>query len=416
MSSGPRDRYLLVTSDAHAGAAMADYRPYLDARWHAEFDEWVAGVVMPWVDVRDASNWDNEVRLAHMNADGVSAEIIFPNTLPPFFDILAHLTGVPRDRATLDRKWAGLQAHNRWLIDFCREAPARRRGIVQLLPNDIEAASAEVRWAASTGNVAGVMLPAIPANHRVAPYFHDRYDPLWDACVETGLPVHQHQGTGAPDGYADQPVANSIFFTELELWTKRTLHHLIVGGVFERHPELQVVWTEMWGLRWVVEELAHMTVRLRNVQSRYAGEVGALNYSQTFGSAVVDGLSLTPLEYFQRNCSIGASMLPRHDVKYCGVLSIDRIMWGTDAPHPEGSAPNTTDALRATLFDVPERDLRAMLGENAAALYGFDLGALAPIAATIGPTVDEVAQPLTDWPALTGVAFAREDPLEALLG
>jgi len=416
MSSGSRDRYLLVTSDAHAGAAMADYKPYLESRWHAEFDEWLAGVVMPWVDVTDTSNWENDVRLARMDADGVSAEIVFPNTLPPFFDILAHLTGVPRDRVTFERKWAGLQAHNRWLVDFCREAPARRRGIAQLLPNDIDAAVAEVHWAASTGNVAGVMLPAIPANHDVAPYFHDRYDPLWRACAETELPVHQHQGTGAPDAPADQPVANSIFFTELDLWTKRTMHHLIVGGVFERHPELQVVWTEMWGLRWVVEELAHMTVRLRNVQSRSLGEAGALNYSHTFGSPVVDGLSLTPLEYFRRNCSIGASMLPRHDVKYCGVLGIDRIMWGTDSPHPEGSAPHTTDALRVTLFDVPEPDLRAMLGETAAARYGFDLDALAPIAATIGPAVDEVAQPLAEWPLLTGVAFAREDPLEALLG
>jgi predicted TIM-barrel fold metal-dependent hydrolase len=227
--------------------------------------------------------------------------------------------------------------------------------------------------------------------------------------------VHQHQGTGSPDVGSD-PVATTIFFTELELWTKRTLHHLVVGGVFERHPDLQVVWTEMWGLRWVVEELAQMTLRLRNVQSRYAGQPRSLNYSQTFGSAVVDGLSLTPLEYFRRNCSIGASMLPRHDVKFCGVLGVDRIMWGTDAPHPEGSAPHTTEALRTTLFDVPEPDLRAMLGENAARLYGFDLEVLAPIAAAVGPTVAEVAEPLADVPALPGVAFAPEDPLEALLG
>jgi hypothetical protein len=57
-----------------------------------------------------------------------------------------------------------------------------------------------------------------------------------------------------------------------------------------------------------------------------------------------------------------------------------------------------------------------MLGENAARLYGFDLEALAPIATAIGPTVAEVAQPLTEVPELPGVAFAPEDPLEALLG
>ena len=40
------DRYLIVTSDAHGGAPMAEYRPYLAARWHDEFDAWLAGVVI----------------------------------------------------------------------------------------------------------------------------------------------------------------------------------------------------------------------------------------------------------------------------------------------------------------------------------------------------------------------------------
>ena len=82
------DRYVIITSDAHGGAAMADYKPYLERRWHDEFDDWLAGVVMPWVDVNDTSNWDSELRLANMDADGCRAEIVFPNTLPPFFDIL----------------------------------------------------------------------------------------------------------------------------------------------------------------------------------------------------------------------------------------------------------------------------------------------------------------------------------------
>ena len=97
-----------------------------------------------------------------------------------------------------------------------------------------------------------------------------------------------------------------IFFAELDLWTRRTLLHLIMGGVFERHPGLKVVWTEMWGIRWALEELARMRQRLLNLQSRYAGDPRVLNYSSTFGSEVIDGLSLTPREYFARNCYLGA--------------------------------------------------------------------------------------------------------------
>ena len=90
-------------------------------------------------------------------------------------------------------------------------------------------------------------------------------------------------------------------------------------------------------------------------------------------------------------------------------------MWGTDAPHPEGSAPYTTAALRATLFDVPVTDCRVMLAGNAARAYGFDLEALAPVGAALGPLVDEVARPLEAWPEHPGVAFQAEDPLEAAL-
>ena len=38
--------------------------------------------------------------------------------------------------------------------------------------------------------------------------------------------------------------------------------------------------------------------------------------------------------------------------------------------------------------------MRAILGENAAQLYGFDLAKLAPLAERYGPTPAEVATPL----------------------
>jgi predicted TIM-barrel fold metal-dependent hydrolase len=412
------DRYLIITSDAHAGATTDGYRPYVPKQWLDAFDAWAAAITMPWADLvseQAKCNWDSDARLAAMDADGVAGEVIFPNTLPPFFDILAHLTGVPRDRATFETKWVGLQAHNRWLADFCAEAPLRRKGIFQLLPNDIDAAVAEIEWIAATGVAAGVMLPAVPPNHVVKPYFSPDYDPLWSACVDAQLPVHQHQGTGAPDHDEGDDLGFTIFFTELELWTIRTLHHLIVGGVFERHPGLQFVWTEMWGLRWAVEELARTTRALKKVQSRFAADPNNLNYAQTFGSQVTDALSLTPLEYWQRNCSVGASMLPRHEVRYRRVLGVDRVLWGTDFPHPEGSAPWSLEALRTTLFDVPVDECRAMLGGNAGRLYRFDLDALAPLAATIGPRVEDVHTPLATPPRHTGEAFAPEEPLEMLL-
>jgi len=413
------DRYMILSSDTHAGAEMHEYRRYLPARWHDEFDAWVAAVTNPFVDLRDPEraklNWDSDARLAASDAEGITGEVIFPNTLPPFFDILAHLSGVPWDRATYERKWAGLQAHNRWLVDFCSEAPLRRRGLLQILPNDLDDAIAEIRWAKETGVVGGVMIPAIPPNHPVGPFFDPRYDPLWATCAELDVPVHQHQGTGSPEVGRDLPAGQAVFFAELDLWTKRTLLHLVMGGVFERHPHLKVVWTEMWGIRWALEELDQIEKRLVNVQSRYAGDARVLNYSSTFGSDVVDGLSLKPREYFARNCYLGASMLPRRDVRYRHALGVDRIMWGDDFPHDEGTTGHTPEGLRATLFDVPVEECRQMLAGVAAGVYHFDLPALTPIAARVGPAVSEVHTPLDELPVARGMAFSTDRPLEELV-
>lgn len=399
------DRYLILSSDAHAGAPMARYKDFLDRHLHDEFDAWLAAVVNPWVDIHDTTNFDSAARLAAMDAQGVCGEVLFPNTLPPFYDIAAHLSGVPRDREQFERRWAGLRAHNRWLVEFCGEAPTRRRALVQLLPNDVDAAVAEMRWAREHDVVGGVMLPAVPPNHVVEPYFHERYETLWATASDLGLPVHQHQGSGSPDRGDDQPVARTVRYVDHELWTRLTLGHLIVGGVFERHPGLRVVWTEMPGLRWVLEDLERLTRQLRVVQSRHADDPRQLNFWRTFGSPVTEGLSLTPMEYFRRNCYIGASMLSPFDMPYVHVLGTDRIMWGHDAPHEEGSCGLTLESLRVNFHDVSVEDCRRMFTGTAAELYRFDLDALTPVAARIGPRIADVHVPLTELPLAKGSAF-----------
>jgi hypothetical protein len=109
-------------------------------------------------------------------------------------------------------------------------------------------------------------------------------------------------------------------------------------------------------------------------------------------------LSLSPSEYWARQCHVGASFLRPSEGKLRHQVGVDRIMWGTDYPHLESTFPFTTEALRATFAGIPENEVRAMLGTNAAALYGFDLDALAPLVDKIGPSVEEVDVPLDALP------------------
>ena len=100
----------------------------------------------------------------------------------------------------------------------------------------------------------------------------------------------------------------------------------------------------------------------------------------------------------------------RHEV------GVDRIMWGADYPHTEGSLGFTTEALRAGFGGVAEDEARAMIETNAADLFGFDLDALRPLADRIGPLVDEVATPLhpDDYPMdSTCNAFDKAQVLRA---
>ncbi len=47
----PADRYTVISADCHAGADLLDYRPYLDKRYHDDFDVWAATYVNPHEDL-----------------------------------------------------------------------------------------------------------------------------------------------------------------------------------------------------------------------------------------------------------------------------------------------------------------------------------------------------------------------------
>ena len=140
------DRYTVISSDGHAGGDIQDYRPYLARRWHDDFDAWAAGYVNPFADLLAPiayRSWDSDRRLAETESDGIAAEVLFPNTVPPFFTE-GNLVALPPTAEDYARRWAGVQAHNRWLADFCARTPGRRAGVVQVFANVMDDALAEV--------------------------------------------------------------------------------------------------------------------------------------------------------------------------------------------------------------------------------------------------------------------------------
>jgi predicted TIM-barrel fold metal-dependent hydrolase len=200
-----------------------------------------------------------------------------------------------------------------------------------------------------------------------------------------------HGGTGCPD-YGPYPVSMLLFITETPFYSQRPLMHCMLSGIFERFPRLRFVMTEL-GCAWVPPLLARLDATIRGI--RDTGATGEIRYSDEHV------LKRDATEYFHQNVWMGVSFPGLADVAARHQIGIDRFMWGSDYPHDEGTHPHTREHLRSRFSDVDPAEVRKMLGENAAKLYDFDLDALAPLVAKIGPSVAEVATPVDDVPDKT---------------
>jgi predicted TIM-barrel fold metal-dependent hydrolase len=400
--------YVVISSDNHGGADIQGYKPYLAQKWHEEFDSWAASYTNPWdfVDPRlkredfrvdkdsllsgaaswhSPLNWDGERRLEHMDLDGVAGEVIFPNTAPPFMSGSV-LTGKgPASREEYERRWAGLQAHNRWLAAFCDKAPARRAGIAQVLLDDVDDAAAEARAIHEMGLRGGILLPMDGPLGGTRALHDTSLEPLWTVCEELDIPVHKHssappeQSNGTPGGLGEV----AIGFAERQFFNHRCVAQLIFSGVVERHPGLKVVLSES-GSSWVPNHMA----TLDSLYHNGSDENGLL----AFLTPSMRLLSMPPSGYFKRNFYLGSSLMLPSEAEKRYEIGVDKIMWAVDYPHSEGTFPYSREAIAHTFPDVPPDEIAAMLGLNAMQVFGFDPVAMQEIADRIGPTVDEINQ------------------------
>ena len=376
MSDHDDRRYTVISADTHAGGSHAMYREYLESKYHEEFDAWRAQYKNPFADLGDERryrNWDDEMRNSQQDADGVVGEVIYPNTVPPFFPSFV-LFAKPPTPEEYELRLAGIRAHNRWLADFCSRYPERRAGIGQIFLNDVDDAIEDVRWIKEHGLRGGILLPTIPPDvDWVKPLNHPDYDRLWAVCQDLEVPINCHGGTGSPS-YARVPSSALIMLAEIPMYSRRPLLFLMLSGVFERFPRLRFVMTEQ-GCSWLPGMLQQLDMILENVRENQA--VGELRFKPEHI------LPKSATEYVEQNVWFGISFPQRADVEVArsGIVSLDKFMWGSDYPHDEGTYPYTREALRQVFSDWPEEDLRKILGENAAELYDFDLDALAPLAA-----------------------------------
>jgi predicted TIM-barrel fold metal-dependent hydrolase len=395
----PDDHYTIISADCHAGGSHEQYREYLESQYLDDFDAWRNKYKNPFSDLRGnrrTRNWDDELRNGQLEQDGIVGEVVFPNTVPPFFPSFVLFARPPKPDE-YEHRLAGIRAHNRWMADWCARYPERRAGIGQIFLNDVDDAIADVHWIKEHGLRGGVLISAIPPDvDYVKPLYDPQYEPLWSVCEDLGVPVNTHGGTGLPD-YGKYPVASLLYITEVPFYSQRPFVQFLLSGIFERHPRLQFVMTEM-GCAWLPPMLKRFDQVITQINK--TGATGELRYNDEHK------LPKLATEYFAQNCHVGVSQPGPDDARARDILGNDKLMWGSDYPHDEGTFPYTREHLRQLFHDTPAEELQQLLAGNAADLYDFDLGALEPLAAQVGPTVSELARPLDELPA---------EPNEALL-
>jgi predicted TIM-barrel fold metal-dependent hydrolase len=281
--------------------------------------------------------WDVAARLRDQERDGVVAEVLYPSLALQLFRI--------RDPAF---QAATFYAYNDWLAALCAEAPERLAGIALLPLHDVSAGVAEVTRARGLGLRGGLIWSAAPDDR---PYNDPCYEPFWDAAEAAGLPLSLHLGTGAvPLGGTSGSMALAYMFTHHAV--QRSLAQLIFGGVFQRHPALRVVSVEN-DVGWI----PHYLERLDHAGEKF----------QAF-----ERLETKPSEYFRRHVA-ATFQEDRLGIQLRHVLGVDALLWASDYPHTDSTWPHSRTVIARDFADVPPAEVRRIVAENAARLYGFRL-------------------------------------------
>jgi predicted TIM-barrel fold metal-dependent hydrolase len=373
------ERMAVISVDGHAKASRAGYRPYFEQKHLAAYDEWVAGQerqelpdpgsVKPGLDPE--CQWDSERRLRELEREGVVAEVLFPNGLP--FGTRRTAQGADTISPELERQER--LVYNRWLADFCEAAPGRRSGQAVISFDDVDQAVADVHWAKEHG-LGGIMMPSLMPGGTA--FFNPVLDPVWAACQDLDLPISQHGGAGAP--IYDPPGFAAIMTLAIEqqFYCGRSLWQMILGGVFDRFPRLQLIFVET-GADWIAPTISDLDRRLSR-DDDWMAFAKLMKRERTVAHLASD--------YWGRNCHMGLSPFTMDQFE-TGVdldggresaVTPDTVMFGVDFPHFESITFETRDHI-AGLLDHPaisEATARQVLYENAAAAYGFDLDFLGP--------------------------------------
>lgn len=250
--------YPIVDCDIHPMApSTADFFPYMTTEWRRHFED---RGVRTYARARDRYNHPADTQRIDAYPEGggpagSDPALTIERHLDPFGISVALLLPQQPYGVTswgdIDAANAFMAATNDFFIDTWVSFDPRYNLAVTVSPHDPRTAAAEIRRHANTPGVIGVQL--ILMDRMMGDTW---YDPIYEAAVECGFPIAVHQSGsegcftysqvpagGVPRSYGERHVV-------LTQVGAANVADMIVGGAFERFPELKVVMVE-WGFSWL---------------------------------------------------------------------------------------------------------------------------------------------------------------------
>jgi predicted TIM-barrel fold metal-dependent hydrolase len=282
---------------------------------------------------------DGAQRLREQDIDGIDAEVLFaPVFVARFIESIA-------DK---DVYLSIVQAYNTWLAEqYTAVAPDRLIANALIPICGLDAAVGELHRAKKMG-LRTVQLQQFP-NGTGAP--KDEDDLFWETALELGLALSPHQNFGGvvwrgdPRSDTSQWSAEAAMSQHAPMVPGSVLAQMIVHGVFDRFPEMQLYFAEL--------NCCYMPGMLFYLDRNY----------KEFNDWFQVSLKRMPSEYVLDHVLFG--MVADAPVLEMGnVFPLDRLIWGSDFPHSIGTYPNTKAYIEKTFADVDENLRRKIVLTN----------------------------------------------------
>lgn len=298
--------------------------------------------------LRNKAGYTPEQRLADLRADGVDAEVLFPNK-----GLTIWATRDSEFSAAMCRVW------NDWAWETFADFNDRLTPMACIAPGDIDGAIAEIQRSADRG-FRGLCLPCKPLwgppDYEDLNYNLREFDPLWACISETGLPITFHVSTGRDPRTSRSRGGAVINYAVHSLApTMEPIANLCASGVAEQFPALRFGSIEA-GIGWVPWALQAM-------------DEAYLKHHMF----VRPKLELLPSDYFRRqgfasfqDDKVGLDLAREHNL-------VGNFLWANDYPHHEGTWPHSAPAIERTMAGLDDGERARILGLNSVAIFGFDI-------------------------------------------